>query len=81
MKAVVKAVNLLIVGLAVAVFIYPMLHELGHSVFALCVGSEVLDVTLFPFPSVVCCMDTQKDIAVALVGFGGMLLRFFPLYR
>lgn len=39
MKDILKCIGLLIVGLFVAVIVYPFLHETGHSIVALAVGA------------------------------------------
>ena len=41
MKVMIKLIGLLMTGLFVAVIIYPLLHELGHSIMAVLVGASV----------------------------------------
>lgn len=76
MKDFFKTINLAFLGLVVAIVIYPMIHELGHSLFALCTGSRVLEITFFPLPSVLCSVEKHNFIAVVLAGLGGLLLPF-----
>ena len=48
MKAWIKIVYMVFAGLAVAVFIYPALHETGHALAALAVGGQVTKIRIFP---------------------------------
>lgn len=75
-KCILKFVGLLAVGLITAIFIYPFLHEFGHSLAALICGAEVLDVTMFPLPSVLCKIEYQKELNVITIGFGGILFPY-----
>lgn len=74
MKVMFKSIGLLIIGLLTAIIIYPMLHELGHSVMALMVGATILEIELFPFPYVLCSMDKADTIGQVMTGIGGLFL-------
>lgn len=76
MKDVLKYFGLLAVGLLTAIFLYPFLHELGHTCAAIIFGRQVCDFRLFPIPSVMCEMDITNELAVIVVGFSGMLLPY-----
>ena len=76
MKDALKYFGLLAVGLLTAIFLYPFLHELGHTCAAIIFGRQVCDFRLFPIPSVMCEMDITNELAVILVGFSGMLLPY-----
>ena len=76
MKDALKCFGLLAVGLLTAIFLYPFLHELGHTVAALIFGRQVCDFRLFPIPSVMCEMDVTNEIALVSVGFAGMLFPY-----
>ncbi len=72
-KTVMKIGALLTVGILVAGVGYPLLHEGGHSLAALCVGGAVKDIRLLPTASVLCRMPTHPT-GIAAVGLGGILL-------
>ena len=76
MKDALKYFGLLAVGLLTAIFLYPFLHELGHTCAAIIFGRQVCDFRLFPIPSVMCEMDITNELAVIIVGFSGMLLPY-----
>lgn len=76
MKNTFKLVGVLLIGLFVAIFFYPFLHELGHSLATVICGAEVEKITLFPLPSVLCKMGELKTSAMIMVGFGGMVLPY-----
>ena len=76
MKDALRCFGLLAVGLLTAIFLYPFLHELGHTCAAIIFGRQVCDFRLFPIPSVMCEMDITNKLAVIVVGFSGMLLPY-----
>lgn len=76
MKDALKCFGLLAVGLLTAIFLYPFLHELGHTCAAIIFGRQVCDFRLFPVPSVMCEMDITNEFAIIVVGFSGMLLPY-----
>ena len=76
MKDALKYFGLLAVGLLTAIFLYPFLHELGHTCAAIIFSRQVCDFRLFPIPSVMCEMDITNELAVIVVGFSGMLLPY-----
>lgn len=41
-------IGMVILGITVAVLIYPFLHEAGHSLAAFLVGAEVVEVEILP---------------------------------
>ena len=49
-----RVLFLLAVGLFTAAVMYPLLHEAGHSLAALLLGGRVVELRLFPIPSVLC---------------------------
>jgi len=73
---VVKYIVLVIVGMAVAVFLYPFLHEAGHALAAVWSGAEIRHFTVFPVPAVFCEVGALEDSDVVAIGFGGMV---FPV--
>lgn len=59
-----------------AVIIYPLLHEVGHSISAVVFGAEIMNFQIFPIPSVL--LEINSDISefdFLLIGLSGM---FFP---
>ena len=76
MKDALKCFGLLAVGLLTAIFLYPFLHELGHTCAAIIFGRQVCDFRLFPIPSVMCEMDVANKLAIIVVGLSGMLLPY-----
>lgn len=76
LKDIVKTLEILFLGLVVAVFVYPFSHELGHSIFAFLSGTKVFEFTIFPVPSILCNMSDASVLQYLLIGLGGMV---FPL--
>lgn len=76
MKDALKCFGLLAVGLLTAIFLYPFLHEFGHTIAAIVFGRQVCGFRLFPIPSVMCEMDVTNKISIIVVGFSGMLLPY-----
>lgn len=74
MKIMIKSIGLLMTGLLVAVIIYPLLHELGHSIMAVMVGASVLEMELFPIPYVLCSTDGTDIIGQVIIGTGGIIM-------
>lgn len=77
MKDIIKAIGLFVVGLTVAVIVYPVMHEFSHSVVALAVGAKVIEVNIFPVPSVLCDVQTIGNTDMVVIGMSGMLLPYF----
>lgn len=70
-KDLLKSLYLFAVGMAVALFLYPLLHEGGHCLAAAALGAEVTELHLFPWPYVVCEVSevSRKGlVAIALAG-------------
>ena len=77
MKDMLKYFGLIAVGLLAAIFLYPFLHELGHTLTAVVFGYKVSNFQLFPLPSVMCEMNMRNRLTIIVVGFGGMLFPYF----
>ena len=77
MRDALKYMGLLAVGLLTAIFLYPLLHELGHIITAVGFGYKVSNFQLFPLPSIMCEMDMSNRFTIIVVGLGGMLLPYF----
>lgn len=67
---------ILIVGLCVAIVIYPAMHEMGHSVAAVISGAKVLEINLFPVPSLLCNVGRVSAIGIVFISISGSI---FPL--
>ena len=76
MKDFVKTIEILFIGLIVAIVVYPFLHEGGHSAFAVISGIKVFEFTIFPIPSVLCNMSDASVLQYILIGLGGMIFPF-----
>lgn len=74
MNSVRKIVLITSLGLLVAIVIYPLLHESGHSLFAIVLGAEVIEYKLWPIPYVLCNMKGLSSTSQIIVGAGGVLL-------
>lgn len=77
MKDTIKAIGLFVVGLFVAVIIYPVLHELAHSLIALTVGAKVIEINILPVPSMLCDVKSVDSTGMVAIGMSGMLLPYF----
>ena len=77
MKDTIKAIGLFVVGLTVAVIVYPVMHELAHSVVAIAVGARVLEINILPVPSVLCDVKSVDSTGMVAIGMSGMLLPYF----
>ena len=76
MKDTIKFIGLFVVGLITAVFVYPIMHELGHLIVALLLDVKIIDINLFPLSYIICDFEGIGDLGVAAVGLGGALLPF-----
>ncbi len=76
MKDYLKMIGITIMSLVIAVVVYPILHELGHGLVAMCFGAEVVDFALLPLPYVVCDMSGVGTLGMYYIGISGMA---FPL--
>lgn len=77
MKDTIKAIGLFIVGLTVAVVVYPLMHELAHSIVAIAVGARVVEINILPIPSVLCDVGSVGSTDMVAIGMSGMLLPYF----
>ncbi len=76
MKDILKGSGLIILGLLVAILIYPLFHELGHVAATLFAGERIVEWQLLPTPYVQCQFISASKIQIVVVGMGGMLLPF-----
>lgn len=73
---IIRVIAMFLLGLFTAIFIYPFLHELGHSIATVIAGGKVYEVALFPQPYIVCNVTNISIQKMIFIGFGGMV---FPL--
>lgn len=71
-----KFILILALGLSSAVFIYPLLHELGHSLVAVILGARIKEITLYPVPSMLCNIENINYKSTYLIGLGGIIFPF-----
>lgn len=72
MKIIVKRIStMLVVGLIVAIAVYPLLHELGHSIVAYLFGAKVLELNIFPYPNVLCNIENVSSVGMVAISIGG----------
>ena len=76
LKNILKYIGLFVIGLTMAVVIYPVIHEFSHSVVATVIGVTVIKVSIFPLPYVLCDMVNSSIINVVAVGMSGIVLPF-----
>lgn len=72
----IKLVWMYVIAMFTAIFIYPLLHELGHFFAALLVGAEVVEMSIFPMPYVSMFVDPYDSLGQAVIGMCGMI---FPM--
>ena len=76
MKSYIKVFVFLFLGLCLAIFIYPFLHELGHVIASVLLGLQCREFHLLPMPYVLCDMSQAREIDYYIVGSAGIL---FPI--
>ena len=67
MKYVSKYVILLGIGLIVAMILYSLAHELGHALVAVMVGADVVEIKIFPIPSILSDVKNVGNFNIALI--------------
>lgn len=77
MKLTIRLIILFVVDLLVAVIIYPVLHELGHSLNAIIVGAKVIEFNMFPLPCVLCDVIDVSIPGRINIGIGGVSMPIF----
>lgn len=70
-------IGIIMIGLTVAVFIYPFLHESGHSIAAFAVGAEIREFRILPVPYVMCNVAMLSNWQQIMIGVSGALFPFF----
>ncbi len=70
-------IGIIVIGLTVAIFAYPFLHESGHSIAAFAVGAEVKEFCVLPTPYVMCNVAMLSNWQQIVIGVSGALFPFF----
>ncbi len=76
MKCFAKVIFLFVLGLFVSIFVYPLVHESGHSLAALISGIEIIEIKIFPQPYSLFFIGNVADSIKVFIGFSGILLPF-----
>ncbi len=76
MKEFRKVITMLLIGLTVAVVIYPFFHKIGHSISTLIVGGDIVGFHIWPLPNIMCNVGNVSVGGKVLIGVSGML---FPI--
>ncbi len=74
---VLTMIGIIVIGLTVAIFVYPFLHESGHSIAAFAAGAEVKEFCILPVPYVICNVAMLTNWQQIIIGVSGA---FFPLF-
>ena len=57
-----------------AVVVYPILHELSHSITCIVLGAEITEINIFPYPNLLCNVSGINTIGTIAIGMSGILL-------
>lgn len=76
LKDIFKIIEITIINLLIGLFLYPFLHELGHSIMIICFKAKLLEFNVFPVPYVLCDLTGLTEIKTILIGMAG---NFFPV--
>ena len=76
LKDAIKIVGILLVGLFVAIFYYPFLHEVGHAIATVMSGAELHEFHILPIPYVLCNINSIGVVSQCLIGVAGMIFPF-----
>lgn len=71
-----KIIYIFVVGLFVAVFVYPIMHEMGHLIATLAVGGNVAEIRIFPVAYTKCDIFSVNSFGQVIIGLSGMI---FPM--
>ena len=76
MKDIIKLIRMVVLGLFIAIIIYPLLHEFGHLLIAIIVGANLVEFNLFPLPNVLFDVSEISIMSNVMIGSGGIFLPF-----
>ncbi len=73
-RLIIDILGILILGILTAVFIYPILHELSHTIAALAVGGKVVSFDILPSPNVLCDVTRVDKLGIMFIGLCGIFI-------
>lgn len=73
-KDILKILDIWIIGLIIAIFVYTFTHELGHTLMCLIVNSEVKEFEILPVPHITCNIAGLTKSEIIAIGFAGNTL-------
>ena len=73
---IINLIIMIVLGLFVAIIIYPALHEFGHMFIAIIVGADLVEFNLFPIPNVLFDVGKISIASNVMIGAGGVILPF-----
>lgn len=76
MKDFFCALKMFFCSVFVAIFIYPFLHEMGHSFIATVLGARIVEMKILPVPYTVCEISNTDNISRLLISMGGVVVPF-----
>ncbi len=76
MTKFIKCFLLIGIGLVMAIFGYPFLHECGHCLFAWACGAEIIEFHITPIPNILCNLKNMNTWQILWIGSGGILFPF-----
>jgi hypothetical protein len=83
-KDVLIVIKSTLIGLFIAVFFYPLIHESGHILATLITGGKLVSISWLPEPNVLCEIDSTNTAALAITSLAGMvfpMVFLLPFYK
>ena len=77
MKDYLIILKVTLIGLFVAAFAYPVVHEAGHILATVITGGKFVSLAWAPVPNVLCEMNTENTAALAITSLAGIV---FPMF-
>lgn len=76
MTVLIKIFKMLLITFITMLFIYPLLHELGHGFIALIVGADIYEFSIFPQAYVLCDIFNVNITGIILMFLNGIIFPF-----
>lgn len=73
-KDILKVIEITIIGLVIAIFIYTFTHELGHTIMCIIVGAEVKEFEILPVPHIACNINGLTKNEIIAIGLAGNII-------
>lgn len=77
MKDAIKITIMTLIGLVVAIIIYPFMHEGGHVLATLISGGKVKEFMIFPLPNILSDVSNISNTGFVFIGLSGVMLPLF----